>query len=141
MNKLTIILFFVFLFSCSGDDSSSEPESYVPDFRFEKLPQSWDEGIPLGNGMLGALIWEKDGKLRFSLDRADQWDLRPMKNLDLPELNFMWVVDQWEQNTYEAVQQKLDLPYEQRPAPTKIPGGGLEFDLKPLGEVADVNII
>ena len=35
--------------------------------------------------MLGALIWQKDDNLRFSVDRTDLWDLRPMKNLDKPE--------------------------------------------------------
>ena len=26
---------------------------------FDSLPKRWDEAIPLGNGMLGALIWQK----------------------------------------------------------------------------------
>ena len=55
---------------------------------FPTLATTWDEGIPLGNGMLGALIWQKEDHLRFSLDRADLWDLRPMENLSKPEFNF-----------------------------------------------------
>ncbi|MEO6290599.1 MAG: hypothetical protein ABIO76_11790, partial [Ginsengibacter sp.] len=35
---------------------------------FDSLPKRWDEAIPLGNGMLGALIWQKENMLRFSLD-------------------------------------------------------------------------
>ena len=31
--------------------------------KFNGLSKTWDEGIPLGNGMLGVLIWEKDGKI------------------------------------------------------------------------------
>lgn len=54
---------------------------------FSELPTSWDEGIPLGNGILGALIWQKEGKLRFYLDRTDLWDERPVKNLSLPEFS------------------------------------------------------
>ncbi|TMI87647.1 MAG: hypothetical protein E6H08_19110 [Bacteroidetes bacterium] len=38
---------------------------------FDTLAKRWDEGIPLGNGWLGALIWEKDNKIRMSLDRVD----------------------------------------------------------------------
>ena len=44
--------------------------------KFSELAENWDEAIPLGNGMLGALNWQKEGKLRISLDRADLWDLR-----------------------------------------------------------------
>ena len=44
---------------------------------FKKTITKWDEGIPLGNGHLGALIWGKAEALRFSLDRADIWDLTP----------------------------------------------------------------
>ena len=49
--------------------------------QFDTLAKRWDEALPIGNGMLGALIWEKNGKLRISLDRADLWDERPMKGL------------------------------------------------------------
>ena len=45
---------------------------------FDSLAKRWDEGIPLGNGWLGALIWQKDNKIRMSLDRVDLWDDRPM---------------------------------------------------------------
>ena len=102
--------------------------------KFNELSKTWDEGIPLGNGMLGALIWEKDGKLRFSLDRADLWDLRPMENLDRPEWSFSWVKQQWEKNTYEKVQQIFDAPYDRNPAPSKIPGAALEFNISKFGK-------
>jgi len=38
---------------------------------FKELPTKWDDGIPLGNGMVGALIWKKGDTLRMALDRAD----------------------------------------------------------------------
>ena len=56
---------------------------------FDHLAAKWDEAMPLGNGMLGALIWQKNDKLRLSLDRADLWDER--KALDLSQFNFKWV--------------------------------------------------
>ncbi|MCC6415863.1 MAG: glycoside hydrolase N-terminal domain-containing protein, partial [Opitutaceae bacterium] len=37
----------------------------------------WDEALPLGNGLQGALFWGEANKLRFSLDRGDLWDERP----------------------------------------------------------------
>jgi alpha-L-fucosidase 2 len=110
------------------------------DLRFSKLAESWDEAIPLGNGMLGALIWEKEKKLRISLDRADLWDLRPMENLDKPEWRFPWIKEQWKKDSYSKVQQMFDAPYDRNPAPSKIPGGALEFDISSFGKVESVEL-
>ncbi len=108
--------------------------------KFTKLAASWDEAIPLGNGMLGALIWSKNGKLRFSLDRADLWDLRPMENIGIPEWKYKWVYAQWKNNNYKAVQDSFDLPYDKNPAPSKIPAGALEFNVEKFGPVASVEL-
>ncbi|WP_439585756.1 glycosyl hydrolase family 95 catalytic domain-containing protein [Dyadobacter bucti] len=96
---------------------------------FDRLAKSWDEALPLGNGMLGALIWEKDGKLRFSLDRADVWDMRPMAGLHRKEFSYAWVQDQVRKRNYKPVQQYFDLPYDTEPAPSKIPAGAIEFTI------------
>jgi alpha-L-fucosidase 2 len=106
----------------------------------DHLSSRWDEAIPLGNGMLGALIWQKDKNLRFSLDRADLWDLRPMENQNTPEWKFKWVHQQWENDAYHKVQEKFDEPYLQNPAPSKIPGGALEFVIDALGKVKEVRL-
>jgi len=100
---------------------------------FDSLALLWDEGIPLGNGWLGALIWKKENKLRISLDRVDLWDDRAMPEID--KLRFNWVIEQVKKNQYDTVQRLGDWPYEKYPAPTKIPGAALEFDLTNLGEV------
>ncbi|MCB0687047.1 MAG: hypothetical protein KDC53_10990, partial [Saprospiraceae bacterium] len=114
----------------------------LPDFHlaFHSLPLQWDEGIPQGNGVIGTLLWKKGENLRMSLDRSDLWDLRPMKNLDFSRFDFQWVREQWKGNTYEKVQEWMDIPYEQRPAPTKIPGGALEFPIKYFGPVHSVDL-
>lgn len=100
---------------------------------FDSLAKRWDEAIPLGNGWLGALIWQKDDKLRLSLDRVDLWDDRPMPDID--KLKFDWVVQKVKQQQYDSVQKIGDEPYEKYPAPTKIPGAAIEFDLQKLGKV------
>ncbi|NJO24642.1 MAG: hypothetical protein HC867_00940, partial [Bacteroidia bacterium] len=105
---------------------------------FDSLPKRWDEGIPLGNGWLGALIWQKENKLRLSLDRVDLWDDRPMPEID--KLKFSWVVEQVKKGEYDTVQKLGDLPYEKYPAPTKIPGAALEFDLNILGRARKVSL-
>lgn len=136
-----IILALLMLASCKGIgkkvDNPPFPES---DLRFTELSKSWDEGIPLGNGIMGALIWEKDKRLRISLDRADLWDLRPMENLDKPEWKYSWVQEQWQKDSYSKVQQMFDLPYDRNPAPSKIPGGAMEFDIAALGEIESVEL-
>ena len=42
---------------------------------------SWDEAVPLGNGLLGGLLWGEGTTIRLSLDRGDLWDERPAKNM------------------------------------------------------------
>src|SRR5688572_21282779 len=105
---------------------------------FDTLAKRWDEGIPLGNGWLGALIWQKDNKLRMSLDRVDLWDDRPMPEID--KLKFKWVVERVKLNQYDSVQKIGDEPYEKYPAPTKIPGAAIEFDLNMIGKVKKVSL-
>lgn len=99
------------------------------DLRFNMLASTWDEAIPLGNGMVGALIWQKGDNLRFSLDRADIWDMRPMKGLHRKEFSYDWIYGQVQKKDYAVVQQYFDAPYDKEPAPSKIPAGALEFNL------------
>ncbi|MBM1105695.1 hypothetical protein JQC67_06025 [Aurantibacter crassamenti] len=133
---LTMFFFAIILQGQTTRNLKKSPH----DLHFDNLASTWDEGIPLGNGMIGALIWKKDGKLRFSLDRADLWDLRPMKNLQTPEWKYDWVYDQWKNNTYKEVQDRFDVPYDKSPAPSKIPGAALEFDISKLGEIESVHL-
>ena len=100
---------------------------------FDSLAKRWDEAIPLGNGWLGALIWQRESKIRMSLDRIDLWDDRPMPEID--KLKFTWVVQQVKKGQYDTVQKLGDAPYEKYPAPTKLPGAALEFDLNAIGKV------
>lgn len=124
----------IFLWSLFFITSSVYAQSLKPyNLRFSKLANRWDEAMPLGNGMLGALIWEKNQKLRLSLDRADLWDER--KALDISKLTFKWVEEQVIQKNYGAVQKIGDAPYDTSPYPTKLPAAAVEFDLAKLGKV------
>jgi alpha-L-fucosidase 2 len=107
---------------------------------FEKLAKAWDEALPLGNGTIGALIWEREGKLRLSLDRADIWDMRPMAGLHRAEFSYKWVQDQVRKKDYKPVQQYFDAPYDREPAPSKIPAGALEFTLPAGLEVKSAEV-
>lgn len=123
--------------------SNSQPLSAAlktHDFYFADLARTWDEGIPLGNGMLGALIWQRDSVLRISLDRADLWDLRPIEEFQRPEFRFAWVVEQATNGDYRLAQELGDVPYDRDPAPTKLPGAALEIPLPHIGEVETADL-
>jgi alpha-L-fucosidase 2 len=136
MSKIVVAIAILALFSCSAEPVSVPGEKY--NLEFTELASSWDEAIPLGNGLLGALIWQNGEHLRFSLDRVDLWDLRPVDNLSKPEFSFEWVQEQVRNNTYSLVQELFDAPYDNMPAPSKIPGAALEFEASLLGPVKSV---
>lgn len=140
MHKIILFLLLTSCLSCTQKDAFPTLKESPNDLHFDTLSKVWDEAIPLGNGMVGALIWEKEGRLRFSLDRADLWDLRPMANLATPEWKFRWVYDQWKKDDYKPVQDLFDVPYDKNPAPSKIPGAALEFDISSLGPVEAVHL-
>ena len=137
--KIFLSLFLILnLYFCSAQTNRNTQKKH--NLSFSELSQTWDEAIPLGNGMLGNLLWQKNGKLRFSLDRADLWDLRPMVNIDFDKWKFKDVYRYWANNKYQKVQKAFDDPYDKLPAPSKIPAGAIEFDIKPLGKVKSVTL-
>jgi hypothetical protein len=126
--------------SCSRKSPGPALPDATHDLVFERLAETWDEGIPLGNGEIGALVWKKGQALRLSLDRADLWDLRPVPQFAGPNFRFSWVVDQVLRKDYDPVHLMGDVPYDALPAPTKIPAAALEFDIEGLGEIESVRL-
>ncbi|NLY01288.1 MAG: hypothetical protein GXY83_34795 [Rhodopirellula sp.] len=86
----------------------------------------WDEAMPLGNGLLGALVWGDGKPLRISLDRTDLWDLRPVPEFQTADYSYptmrQWVRDK----RIEDLHRLYDNPY-RNPGPTKIPAGRIEL--------------
>src|SRR6187455_3441303 len=113
MKKISFSLAFLLSVFAAYSQSSAH------NLRFDSLAKRWDEAMPLGNGMLGALVWQKNERLRLSLDRADLWDER--KALDLSKFNFKWVQEQVLKKDYAPVQKLGDHPYDNVPYPTKLP--------------------
>lgn len=106
------------------------------------MPTLWDEGIPLGNGIIGNLIWEKDGHLRMALDHADLWDLRPVKEFEeSPDYSYSFVCNEIvNRKDVEKVRRLIDDRSRKDCAPTKIPVGALEFPIAALGKVKSVEL-
>ena len=142
MNKKTLLLILVFgVFSNYAFSNNGEIEGKIKHgLKFNKLATSWDEAIPLGNATIGALVWEKEGNLRFSLDRGDLWDLRSMDIKNKNEWKYKWIIEQHKNNTYGEVQRKLDGLYSNNPAPTKIPGAAMEFNTGLFGKVKKASL-
>jgi hypothetical protein len=116
---------------------SSSPNDLV----FNSPATRWDEAVPLGNAIVGSLVWQKGEVLRMSLDHVGLWDLRPLVNSDsLSKYNFKWVESQVLKKDYRPVQLRYDVPYDTSAFPSKIPGGALEFDLKALGKADSVRL-
>lgn len=133
----TILLFG--LFSLLHIQASNQ--SPFHGLKFKSLPTVWDEAIPLGNGIIGNLIWEKDGHLRIALDRADLWDLRPVKEFESPSYSYQFVYDEIvNKKDVTKVRELIDDRSRKDCAPTKIPVGAIEFPIVDLGKVKSVEL-
>ena len=138
--KMIIPVLLLLLSGCSPREIELSPSPN--DLVFADLAVTWDEGMPLGNGTVGALVWQKGSNLRLSLDRVDLWDVRPMETYDsLPVRNFKWVQQQVAKKDYRPVQQMYDAPYNRSAYPSKIPGGAVEFDITGLGQPDMVRLL
>jgi len=133
-----LLLFFLVLFSCKQEQLQVKPSKN--DLVFSDLAKTWDEGMPLGNSIIGSLIWQKDSALRMSLDRVDLWDQRSTENIWGENFSFDWVYQQVVKKDYVPVQQMFDYPYDRDPAPSKIPGAGLEFSLEKMGKLKNIRL-
>ena len=131
---LGLLAFSSLLLSCRPETHLQVTNS-ESDLLFTGIPQSWDEGLPLGNAFIGALIWQKEHKLRASLDRIDLWDLHPCDSLSGDNFKYQWGYDCWKSGNYDLVHKKMDDPYDRDAVPSKLPGAALEFDIDDLGEV------
>lgn len=94
---------------------------------FEHAIPCWDEGLPLGNGFCGALIWGPSEGLRFSLDRGDLWDATPCEAIRDPEFTYANLVRFAREGREDEIRRVFDAPYN-HPVPTKLPAGKLVFD-------------
>lgn len=105
--------------------------------RYSSAVQSWDEGLPLGNGKLGCLIYGNQ-PLKIAVDRVDLWDTRPhpatleqgFSYENLVKLSTSGSTEDWAERKRLFEDCYSGLPY-----PTKITAGRIELD---FGELKDV---
>ena len=104
---------------------------------------TWDEALPLGNGIMGALVWGDGAPLKISLDRADLWDVRPIPIFETsPDYTHDQLVRWRNEGNLDSIKRLYDEPYEKLTAPTKIPAGRLElnWDEAPRFGKADLDV-
>lgn len=91
--------------------------------------ERWDEGLPLGNGMLGALVWGEGQVVRLSLDRSDLWDERVPDRHRGPDWSWTSMQRLVAAGDAREVAELFDWSYDHVPYPTKLPAGRLELRL------------
>ncbi|ALE05235.1 hypothetical protein AL755_06680 [Arthrobacter sp. ERGS1:01] len=81
---------------------------------------SWEDAIPLGNGLMGGLLWGEGNILKLSLDRGDLWDERTHGEAG-------W----WRKHPWSTAGDDPDPwgTYYDGLTPTKLPAGRVEFRL------------
>ena len=100
----------------------------------------WDEAIPLGNGMLGGLLWGEGNLLRLSLDRGDLWDERAAPGDPLGHFTYFRMAELVAQKNNEAISEIADKQGYDQPHPTKIPAGRLELEFAPGEKVTSFSL-
>jgi alpha-L-fucosidase 2 len=98
---------------------------------------TWDEAVPLGNGLMGALLWGETNLLRLSLDRGDLWDERPSKRFLQVRDRFNWrdMRRMVAENRMDEFNDVFDSNYDYDGPPTKLPAGRLEIVLDPSQKI------
>lgn len=100
----------------------------------------WDEAIPLGNGMLGGLLWGEGNTLKLSLDRGDLWDERPAPGDPLAHFTYFRMAELVAQKNNAAISEIVDKQGYEQPHPTRIPAGRLELEFAPIEKVTSFGL-
>ena len=94
----------------------------------------WDEGLPLGNGTIGALVWGGDNVLRVSLDRGDLWDERMPAPLTAKDWTYATLRKLVADGNEAKLHEMFDAPYDAVAYPTKLPIGRIELVFPPASK-------
>lgn len=90
--------------------------------------KTWDEAAPLGNGIMGALLWGEGNVVKLSLDRGDVWDLREQGLTVSPSWTYAHLQELIAAKKQDEIVHLFDSPYD-APHPSKLPGMRLEVEL------------
>jgi len=99
-------------------------------FSFDHGLSRWQDGLPIGNGRIGAQCWGDKRLLRLTLDRSDAWDRRFEPNRR-PDYSYTQLRRLVAAKAHDKIQTELtpDVNPLAQLAPTHVPGGRLEIAL------------
>lgn len=95
----------------------------------------WDEAIPLGNGLMGTLLWGQSGMIKLSLDRGDLWDLRIPETQNRKDWNYAELIKLVDQKDEKRIKELFEDDFYNCPYPTKLPAGSIQLD---FGKACDI---
>jgi alpha-L-fucosidase 2 len=99
--------------------------------------ERWDEAIPLGNGLLGGLLWGGGNEIRLSLDRGDLWDLRPHPAFVREGFNYAKVVELATAGRTDTLNKEYSRVSD---FPAKLPGARLVLSLPETYQVREFRL-
>jgi len=112
----------------------NEPRRGASRLEINRAITRWDEGMPIGNGLMGVLVWGEGNVIRLSLDRGDLWDTRLPEMLTRPDWTWATMIALKEAKDHKKHQEMFDVPYDTIPYPTKLPAGRVEIVMPGGGE-------
>ena len=125
-------LFALVLFAVSGVCTDAPAGGAPWQFTFHKALPQWKDGLPVGNGTLGAQVWGTGPALYLTLDRGDVWDLRYQPNTS-PTFNYSHLQELVREGRHDLIQQQMsadDGPMADI-VPTRLSMGRLKITLPP----------
>lgn len=101
---------------------------------------TWDEALPLGNGLTGGLLWGKENVIRLSLDRGDLWDERTTGETEWwKKYTYAYGADLVAKHKYDELNNLWDTPYD-GVTPTKLPAGRIEIQFPKSEQVREFEL-
>jgi alpha-L-fucosidase 2 len=97
------------------------------DLVWEVPPERWLEGIPLGNGDIGALVWGDGAPLKVTLDKYDAWERREKSYGDTTYEGLRQLIRDGKRKEAEELLYVFRV-YAEGPHPTRLPLPRLEMD-------------
>jgi alpha-L-fucosidase 2 len=120
------------LFPTQGVCADSSAAGAPWRFTFHNALPQWKNGLPVGNGTLGAQVWGTGPDLFLTLDRGDVWDLRYQPNTR-PDFNYSHLQELVREGRHDLIQQEMssDVGPMADTVPTRISMGRLKISLPP----------
>jgi len=139
MKKERFYLLMLLVLMIPGSCTQKQVSPGLPDDCYNLLLKApvttWDEAVPLGNGLMGGLLWGENNTIRLSLDRGDLWDERTHGGENWwKEHTFLKGAELVRRKEYTLLRTWWDDPY-RGVTPTKLPAGRIEIKL-PQSEIA-----